>query len=71
MHRYLEVVPPKATIVGAAERMREKRLGSLLVVSADAEGRVPNRSGVVTETDLIRKVLAKGMDVLSPEWIRL
>ena len=62
MHRYLEVVPPKTTIVEAAERMREKSLGSLLVVSADAEGRMPNRSGIVTETDLIRKVLAKGMD---------
>ena len=27
-----------------------------------AEGRVSNRSGIVIETDLIRKVLAKGMD---------
>ncbi len=62
MHRTLEVVPPETTIVGAAERMKEKRLGSLLVVSADAEGRVPNRSGIVTETDLTRKVLAKGME---------
>jgi signal-transduction protein with cAMP-binding, CBS, and nucleotidyltransferase domain len=42
--------------------MKEKRLGSLLVVSANAEGRVSNRSGIVTETDLIRKVLAKGID---------
>ena len=62
MHRYLEVVPPKTTIVEAAERMREKSLGSLLVESTDEEGRVSNRSGIVTETDLIRKVLAKGID---------
>ena len=62
MHRTLELVPPETTVVGAAECMKEKRLGSLLVVSADAEGRVPNRSGIVTETDLIRKVLAKGID---------
>ena len=43
MHRNLEVVPPETTIMGAAARMREKSLGSLLVVPADAEGRVPNR----------------------------
>jgi signal-transduction protein with cAMP-binding, CBS, and nucleotidyltransferase domain len=62
MHRTLEVVSPETTVVGAAEHMKEKRLGSLLVVSANAEGRVSNRSGIVTETDLTRKVLAKGMD---------
>jgi CBS domain-containing protein len=42
--------------------MREKSVGSLLVEPTNAEGRVSNRSGIVTETDLIRKVLAKGMD---------
>ena len=62
MHRYLEVVPPETTIMEAAVRMKGKSLGSLLVVPADAEGRVSNRSGIVTETDLIRKVLTKGMD---------
>jgi CBS domain-containing protein len=62
MHRYLEVVPPKTTIVEAAERMRGKSLGSLLVESTDVEGRMSRRSGIVTETDLIRKMLAKGMD---------
>ncbi|MDZ4732914.1 MAG: CBS domain-containing protein [Nitrospirota bacterium] len=62
MHRHLEVVPPETTIVEVAKRMREKSLGSLLVESTDAEGRMPNRSGIVTETDLILKVLAKGMD---------
>ena len=62
MHRYLEVVPPETTIVEAAVRMREKSVGSLLVEPTNAEGRVSNRSGMVTETDLIRKVLAKGMD---------
>ncbi len=62
MHRYLEVVPPETTIVEAAVRMRGKSFGSLLVEPTNAEGRVSNRSGIVTETDLIRKVLAKGMD---------
>jgi CBS domain-containing protein len=59
MHRYLELVPPESTIVEAAERMQGKSLGSLLVESTDAEGRMSRRSGIVTETDLIRKVLAK------------
>jgi CBS domain-containing protein len=62
MHRYLEVVPPETTIVEAAERMREKSLGSMLVESTDAEDRMSRRSGIVTETDLVRKVLAKGID---------
>ena len=62
MHRYLEVIPPGTTIVKVAERMREKSLGSLLVEATDAEGRMSRRSGIVTETDLTRKVLAKGMD---------
>jgi CBS domain-containing protein len=62
MHRQLEVVPQEATIVAAAERMREKRIGSLLLTSTDAPGRMSSRSGIVTESDLIRKALAKGMD---------
>ena len=62
MHRYLEGVPQETTIVVAAERMREKRLGSPLVESTDAQGRMSSRSGIVTESDLIRKALANGMD---------
>ena len=62
MHRNLEVIPPETMVVEAAERMREKSLGSLLVEATDAEGRMSRRSGIVTETDLTRKVLAKGMD---------
>jgi len=62
MHRYLEVISPKTTIVEVAAHMRGKSLGSLLVESTDAEGRMSRRSGIVTETDLIRKVLAKGID---------
>lgn len=62
MHRTLEVVPPETMIVEAALRMQGKSLGSLLVEPADAKGPVVRSSGIVTETDLIRKVLAKGMD---------
>jgi CBS domain-containing protein len=62
MNRYLKVIPPGATIITIAERMREKSLGSLLVESTNGEGRVSRKLGIVTETDLIRKVLAKGID---------
>ena len=62
MHRNLETVLPGSTIVTVAERMREKSLGSLLVESDDEGGRISVRSGIVTETDLIRRVLAKGID---------
>jgi len=59
MHRYLEVVPQDATIVAAADRMQVRQIGSVLVESI-----VPKRglSGIVTETDLVRKVLAVGLD---------
>jgi len=59
MHRYLEMVPHAATITTAAERMQLRRVGSVLVESTD-----PKRglSGIVTETDLVRKVLAAGLN---------
>src|SRR5215831_7855041 len=52
MHRYLEVLPQDATIKAAAERMQLRRIGSVLVESGN-----PKRgfSGIVTETDLVRK----------------
>jgi CBS domain-containing protein len=59
MHRYLEVVPQDTTVAAAAERMDVKRIGCLLVESDD-----PKRGplGILTETDLVRKVLATGLD---------
>jgi CBS domain-containing protein len=59
MHRYLEVVPQDTTVAVAAERMSVKQIGCLLVESDD-----PKRGplGILTEMDLVRKVLAKGLD---------
>ena len=59
MRRYLEVVSPDMTAAVAAERMGVRRIGCLLVESDD-----PKRGpfGILTETDLVRKVLAKGLD---------
>jgi CBS domain-containing protein len=62
MNRYLQIIPLGTTIVQVAERMREKNLGSLLVESNGTEGRMSRKSGIVTETDLIRNGLAKGID---------
>lgn len=62
MHRYLEVVPRNSTIAAAAERMSVRRIGCLLVESDD-----PTRGpiGIVTEADLVRKVLAEGLDPMA------
>jgi CBS domain-containing protein len=59
MHRYLEVVPQDTMVAAAAERMGGKRIGCLLVESDD-----PTRGplGILTEMDLVRKVLATGLD---------
>jgi len=59
MHRYLEVVPQDTMVAAAAERMGVKRIGCLLVESND-----PQRGplGILTEMDLVRKVLAMGLD---------
>ena len=66
MHRALEVIAPKATIVEVAMYMRERQIGSLLAGSPDAEGRIAHNSGIVTETDLIRNALTKGIDPSCP-----
>lgn len=59
MHRYLEVVPQDTTAEAAAERMGVKQIGCLLVESNDPER---GMFGILTETDLVRKVLAQGLD---------
>lgn len=57
MSRQILTVPPAAPVVEAARTMRDARVGALLV----AEG--ARYLGVVSETDLVRKVLAGGGDV--------
>jgi CBS domain-containing protein len=59
MHRYLEVVPRDTTVSFAAERMGVRRIGCVLVESGEP-GRGP--IGIVTETDVVRKVIAAGGD---------
>lgn len=62
MHRDLEVVAQDATIVTAAGRMRARRIGSVLVESGAPGGEGRRILGIVTETDLVRKVLAQRLN---------
>ena len=59
MHRYLEVVRQDTTVAAAAERMGVRRIGCLLVESDDPTS---GPIGIMTEADLVRKVLAEGLD---------
>jgi len=56
MSRNLRTVGPAATLADAARLMREAKVGALFVV--DQETYV----GVVSETDLVRKAMAQGLD---------
>lgn len=62
MHRQLEIVPQEATALDAAARMQERRVGSVFVESLDREQRECRLAGIVTETDLVTKVLAQERD---------
>lgn len=62
MHRQLEVVSAEATAVAAAGRMREQGLSAILVESLDRAAKECRMVGIITETDLVRKVLAQGLD---------
>lgn len=59
MRRYLEVVPQATTVAAAAERMDTRRIGCLLVEADDPKS---GPCGIMTESDLVRKVLAEGLD---------
>jgi CBS domain-containing protein len=61
MHRALEVVPEDAVIVDVAERMASRAIGSVLVESAVPKVG-PRIVGIVTERDVIWRVLAKEGD---------
>lgn len=56
MSNALHALPPQATAAEAARVMDEKGVGSILI--ADGATFI----GILTETDLVRKILARGMD---------
>ncbi len=60
MHRQLEVVPQDASVVTVATRMRARSIGSVLIETFDRPHNDCRIAGIVTETDLVSKVLAPG-----------
>ena len=56
MNKDIQMVNQGATVQDAALRMKEKKIGSLLV---EREGQVV---GIITETDIVRKAVALGVD---------
>ena len=56
MSRELKTISHEATVHKAAGIMKDQRIGSLLVT------RNGNYAGIVSETDLVRRVMAEGMD---------
>lgn len=56
MSRDLKAIPHHATLKEAACIMRDKRIGSLLVI------RNGDYVGILSETDLVRRGLAEGLD---------
>lgn len=61
MRRYLEVVEKAATVIAVAERMRVCKIGSILVGTPGEPGLAKSVEGIVTETDLVRRVVAREM----------
>jgi len=60
MIRDLEAVSEETTAVIAAHRMSSRRIGCLVVHSNDEGPSTPNIVGLISETDLVRKVMAQG-----------
>jgi CBS domain-containing protein len=52
MHTTMETIASERTVLEAVQTMAEKRIGSLLVLEAG------EMVGIVTETDVVRKVIA-------------
>ena len=57
MNKDVQKIDPDATVQEAALTMKEKRIGALLV---EREGQVV---GIITETDIVRKAVALGLDL--------
>ncbi|MDR4493118.1 MAG: CBS domain-containing protein [Nitrospirales bacterium] len=63
MQRDLGGVSEDASVLNAAGLMAARRIGSLVVYPAEKEPRHSNVIGLLSESDLIRRVMAKGLTV--------
>ena len=57
MTKNLKAISGHKTVAEAAQRMRDEHIGSLLV---EKDG---NYVGIITETDLVRRAVALGIDI--------
>lgn len=57
MTKDLKTISPDASVEAAAKKMRDNHISSLLVEEAG------NYIGVLTETDVVKKVVAEGKDL--------
>jgi signal-transduction protein with cAMP-binding, CBS, and nucleotidyltransferase domain len=57
MNRDIQKIDHRATVQEAALRMKQKKIGSLLV---EKDGQFV---GIITETDIVRKAVALGLDL--------
>ncbi|MEK7286594.1 MAG: CBS domain-containing protein [Nitrospirota bacterium] len=57
MHREMQEISPDATLRATAEKMREKKVGALLVFEAGKP------IGIISEVDFVRKAVALGLDM--------
>jgi signal-transduction protein with cAMP-binding, CBS, and nucleotidyltransferase domain len=58
MNREIKSIPPDATLVDVAKRMRDERVGSLLVRRGE------DYVGIVSESDLVRRGIADERDLV-------
>jgi signal-transduction protein with cAMP-binding, CBS, and nucleotidyltransferase domain len=58
MSKEIEAVDMSATAEQAAKKMRDKKVGSLLVMDGSKSGQP---AGIITERDLVRRVCAEGI----------
>jgi signal-transduction protein with cAMP-binding, CBS, and nucleotidyltransferase domain len=61
MQRELEGVSEDTCVLNAASLMAARRIGSLVVYAAEQESQNPPIIGLISETDFIRQVMAKGL----------
>jgi len=63
MQENLVTVREGATLVAAAKTLASQRIGCLLVHSGEDPGAPSNMTGLLSETDLVRKGLAQGLSL--------
>ncbi|MBI3358738.1 MAG: CBS domain-containing protein [Nitrospirae bacterium] len=57
MHREMEQIAPAVTLREAAEKMRDKKVGALIVCESG------NEIAIISEVDFVRKAVAMGLNM--------